>query len=142
MKPDEGGICSPMIVHWPDGTEKPKVVRHDPCHLVDILPTLLAASGGAYPNRFRGKPIQAPVDGIDISPTFRGERLPEDRNLYFSYGGKAVVNANWKAREHRKKWHLYDFSKDRTESRDVSGEHPEVLQKMVAAWNEYRKTHR
>ena len=143
LKPDEGGICSPMIAHWPAVIKKGSPICREPLHLVDIVPTLMAAAGAAYPEKYRGKPAGALVDGCDFSMTFKGEPFPEEnRNLFFSYGGKAVVSKRWKARLHRKKWRLYDLSIDRTESRDVSAEHPEVLQSMINAWNTYYKKHR
>ena len=39
----EGGISTPLIVSWPDRV-KATVKAHEPCHVVDILPTILAAA--------------------------------------------------------------------------------------------------
>ena len=48
----EGGICTPMIAHWPDGIKlPPNSICREPCHLVDFVPTFmqLAGDGARYP---------------------------------------------------------------------------------------------
>ena len=32
----EGGIASPLIVHWPAGIREKGALRHDPCHFIDV----------------------------------------------------------------------------------------------------------
>ena len=36
-------------------------------------------------------------------------------------------------------WELFDLSKDPAELHDISNDHPETLQGMVALWNQYKK---
>lgn len=141
LRPDEGGICSPMIAHWPSVIKKGSPLCREPLHLVDIVPTLMAIAGGTYPEKYKGKPARKLVDGRDFSMTFKGEPFPEERNLFFSYGGSAVVNKRWKARKHRKGWRLYDLSANRNESKNVGEKHPEILKRMVKEWEQYHKSH-
>jgi arylsulfatase len=138
----EGGICTPMIAHWPRVIRDRNSIRRDLCHLVDIVPTILSVTGSPYPETFEGKPIQTPVDGLDISMTFEGKPLPKERYLFFSYGGDAVLNASWKALGSGENWHLYHFAEDRSESEDVRDEHPEILQRMRDEWAEYYEKHK
>ena len=42
----EGGISTPLIVHWPEGTAARGELRHDPAHLIDIVPTIVEVAGG------------------------------------------------------------------------------------------------
>src|SRR5438045_7063413 len=35
----EGGISTPFIVHWPEGIAARGALRHDPAHLIDVVPT-------------------------------------------------------------------------------------------------------
>ena len=42
----EGGISSPLIVHWPAGIAARGELRHNPCHFIDILPTVIDLAGG------------------------------------------------------------------------------------------------
>ena len=41
----EGGIATPLVVCWPNGIAARGEVRHDPGHLIDIVPTILETSG-------------------------------------------------------------------------------------------------
>jgi arylsulfatase len=138
----EGGICTPMILHWPGRLKERQRVRKDICHFVDILPTLMAVTGSSYPQKFRGNSIRTLPDGCDISMTFEGKPLAAKRNLFFSYGNNAVINSQWKAISSRKdRWQLYEYGKDRSEAKDVAAQHPEVLKSLIAEWQKYRKRH-
>jgi arylsulfatase A-like enzyme len=64
--PYEGGIREPMFVYW-KGVIQPGTKCGLPVTSVDFLPTLCSVANVALPDR--------PVDGRDISPVFRGERL-------------------------------------------------------------------
>lgn len=37
----EGGNCSPLIAHWPNGIRKPDQWVRSPVHLIDFMPTIL-----------------------------------------------------------------------------------------------------
>src|SRR5262249_44431487 len=41
----EGGISTPLIVHWPAGISQRGELRHSPGHMVDVVPTLLELTG-------------------------------------------------------------------------------------------------
>src|SRR5262249_29747559 len=41
----EGGISTPLIVHWPNGIKSKGEWRHAVGHIIDILPTLLELTG-------------------------------------------------------------------------------------------------
>ena len=42
----EGGISTPLIVHGPKGLVAKGEVRHSPGHVIDLVPTVLAAAAG------------------------------------------------------------------------------------------------
>ena len=42
----EGGISTPLIVHWPKGITARGEMRHAPGHIIDLVPTILEAAGG------------------------------------------------------------------------------------------------
>ena len=50
----EGGISTPLVVHWPRGIAAQGELRHNPGHVVDLLPTLLELAGGRKPEVWRG----------------------------------------------------------------------------------------
>lgn len=62
--PYEGGIRVPCIVRWP-GHVSPGRVCNTPVHVVDWMPTLLAASGASSPAHHR-------LDGANLLPLFDG----------------------------------------------------------------------
>ena len=41
----EGGIATPLVVHWPKGIAARGEIRHDPGHLIDLVPTILEVAG-------------------------------------------------------------------------------------------------
>jgi arylsulfatase A-like enzyme len=134
----EGGICTPLIVHWPKGvTRDPGWVR-DPVHLIDIMPTLCEVAGAKYPTDHRGHAI-LPREGKSLLPVFRGKALPE-RSLAFEHqNARAIRKGKWKAVWGKRqpdpvRWELYDLSRDRCETKDLAREKPELTAELAAEW--------
>lgn len=119
----EGGISTPLIAHWPNGFG-PGGTVHAPCHLVDIVPTLLDAAGAfALTERDRA-PVQMPV-GESLLPLLQGRDWSRDAPIYFEHEGNAAVRAGpWKlVRRHGGPWEVYQMEEDRTELNNrASGE--------------------
>ncbi|MGQ9770873.1 MAG: sulfatase-like hydrolase/transferase [Thermogutta sp.] len=125
----EGGLRIPMIVCWP-GKIRPSRVSDLLWYFPDILPTL-AELAGTTP---------APdVDGISIVPELLGEdvvgrKQPQHDFLYWELSGQvAVRKGTWKAIRPgwSKPWELYDLSQDVSETKDLSKQHPEILQELI-----------
>ena len=49
----EGGISTPMIVHWPAGLSSTGAILSTPGHIVDLVPTLLEAGGRRLSTQFQ-----------------------------------------------------------------------------------------
>jgi arylsulfatase A-like enzyme len=130
----EGGIATPLIVSWPDGGLEPGIVR-DPFQLVDILPTVLDATGAWYPG-VRGH--DQPLEGRSMLPAMRGEAVTE-ANLYWEHTGNcALRRGGWKlVRAYPGEWELYDMITDRAETFDLAGEHPDVVAELSAAYDDW-----
>jgi len=128
----EGGICTSMIVHWPEGIKSPGRICREPVHLVDIPPTVTALAGAKNP---------ANDQGIDITDTFQNKQLQRDGNLYWQWGGgSAIRKGDMKLVRHKSgKWELYDLAKDRTELNNLAGEMPELVSELEKAWNAWWK---
>ena len=134
----EGGICTPLIAHWPGGINLPKgSISREPCHLVDFVPTFmeLAGSQSLYP---AGLPE---LDGISLHPTFTGKKLERKKPLFFQYGSwQAIRQQELKLVQHKNEpWQLYDLSKDRTETRNIASEFSEKVKSMTRKWMEMAK---
>jgi arylsulfatase A-like enzyme len=130
----EGGIAAPLIVHWPAGGIRPGVVDA-PFQLTDVVPTVLEATGVAYPAAAAGRDL-LPLEGRSMLPALRGDRV-EPGILYWEHIGNAAIRrGRWKlVREHGRPWELYDIDVDRAESRDEAAKHPDVVAELAAAWS-------
>ena len=50
----DGGIKTPLIVHWPDGIDKPGAISSSLISVIDIAPSILELAGIESPNAFQG----------------------------------------------------------------------------------------
>ena len=135
----EGGIASPLIVHWPEGIEKEAhgKLRHEPTHVIDIMATAVQLAGAEYPARFRGHDI-LPLEGLSLLPTF--EDKPLDRTaLYWEHvGNRAVRSGDWKlvanTRFRKQEWELYNLRTDRTEAVNLFNQREDKAQELKTLW--------
>lgn len=130
----EGGINTPMIAHWPAGIRQPGRIVRQPSHLVDVMATSLdLGRRGALPELpgLRGQSLRPlfEADGSDTSDK------PSRDPLYFTFYGthNAYRQGDWKlVNIDNGEWELYNLADDRSETKDVSRQHPQVLRELVA----------
>jgi arylsulfatase len=136
----EGGISSPMIVHWPAGIVDAGKLRHNPCHLVDMLPTMVDLAGG-------GAPSGPPLAGRSLAPAFQKDgTLPARDAIYFNHNGNRALrvgdyklvstSAGSPVGETWRDWELYDLGKDRCEQVNLAGLQQDRVQQMAAQWKQ------
>ena len=90
----EGGIGTPFVVHCPGAPAGSAV--HEPCHVVDIMPTCLEAAGVSYPSEYDG-PTITPTEGESLFPLIDTSEERFDRALFWEQeGNKAVRIGSWK----------------------------------------------
>ena len=135
----EGGISSPLVVHWPAAGLEAGGVRREPAGIIDVMPTFVQLAGARFPLRFGGEPTLAP-EGVSLVPLLGRGTLP-DRTIYWEHeGSRGVRRGRWKlVREFPGEWELYDMEADRTELNDLASRHPERVREMAAgfaAWAE------
>jgi arylsulfatase len=148
----EGGIATPLLVHWPVGvgkdaekgdaeTRRGRLVQ-EPGHLVDIMATLVDVTGATYPKEFKGHPIQ-PMEGRSLVPLFSAASRPASpRPLYWEHEGNAAVRVgDWKLvrKGGRGAWELYDLKADRTELHDLAAAQPAKTQELAATWDAWAR---
>jgi arylsulfatase len=139
----EGGITSPLIVHWPAGIKNKGAINLQLSHLMDILPTCIDLAGISYPKTFEGRAI-IPVEGKSLVPVFSGGQV--DRNLMFweHSGNRAIRIGEWKlvSRVGAEKkfsstgsaWELYHLENDPSETNNLALKYPEKVNEMAARW--------
>lgn len=136
----EGGVATPLIVHWPSGIDDRGAFRHQVGHVIDLMPTVLDATDVSYPDRQEGRAVLS-VDGRSLVPSFRGEETVE-RTLYWEHAGhRAVRKGNWKAVSLKWEggWKLYNLSSDRSETRNLADRHPDRVERFRNMWNDWAR---
>ena len=145
----EGGISTPLIVHWPAGIAPSRRggLEHQPGHVIDIMATCLDVSGVPYPSRYGDHEIQ-PVEGVSLRPSFSGQGLGRKDALYFEHHlNCAIRDGDWKlvrkgdsgrnAKLHP--WELYNMKTDRSELNDLADEHPAKVAELEAKWEAWAR---
>jgi arylsulfatase len=134
----EGGISTPLIVHWPKGIAARGELRHDPGHVIDFVPTLCELAGVKPVNVWNGAAVP-PLPGRSLLPAFAKDGTIDREFLFFHHeGNRALRIGNWKlvsAREDRNVWELFDLAKDRCEKLDLASQHPDLVRQLDAQWN-------
>ena len=137
----EGGIATPLIVHWPAGMAAKNELRTEPGHIVDIMATVTDAGGATYPKELNGHAI-LPMEGRSLKPVFASQPAHGRDAIFWEHEGNAAVReGDWKLvrRGARGRWELYELTKDRTELNDLAAAQPERVKEMVAKWNAWAK---
>ena len=141
----EGGISTPLIVHWPAGIKALGEIRHTPGHFVDVVPTLIELAGAPSPTVWEGG-SRPPLPGRSLVPAFAADVVVPHDFLYFNHvGNRALRVGDMKivAAGTDGAWELYDLAKDRAESNNLASRHPEMVRQLAARWthltDEYRK---
>lgn len=130
----EGGISTPLIMHWPKGIAERGGIRHTPGYLPDIMATILDVTGTPYPQDYQGKPIEA-LEGQSLAPAFDNDTIARPPMFWEHEGNAAVRIGRWKlVRNYPGPWELYDMEADRTELNDLASQHPGRVAEMDAQY--------
>jgi len=127
----EGGLRVPFIANWPGKLPAGRVTDEFLTGL-EILPTLLAATGATAPEGVK-------LDGHDMLPVLRGEaKSPREAMFWQRRSDKAARVGKWKWIESAKGGGLFDLEADPAEKHDLSREKPEMAQKLKAQFEAWR----
>lgn len=149
----EGGIATPLIVHWPAGIRARNELRTSVGHVIDIAPTLLDLAGLDV----AADPGAPPFAGVSLAATFGRDDAPLHEAVWFYHqGNRALRKGHWKilhtvetrddgwaqvaARENARPgdWELYDLSADRAEQNNLAAERPEIVRELAGLWDQWR----
>lgn len=132
----EGGIRVPFIVRWP-GKVRAGVKNDLPVAFYDVLPTFCELAGMEdYVERYAGTtPAEGYFDGLSFAPALLGKDGQARHDfLYWEFEETdqvAVRCGDWKLISRQGKPSLYHLATDLHEDRDVAGEHPDLVRRLV-----------
>ena len=158
-----GGIRQSMAVSWPARIKDKGALREQFCHVIDIVPTILEASGISAPEYVDGIK-QAPIEGTSLVYTFdaRNAKVPSrHQTQYFEmFGQWALYHEGWllSTEVNRAPWEvmgaanmdplnnqvlqLYDLNTDFSQSQNIAAQHPakvkELKERFVAEARKYQ----
>lgn len=149
-----GGITNGLLVRWPNGGVPAGEIRGQYHHVVDITPTILDVTGVPAPAVLRGV-SQQPMHGVSMRYTFADAGAEGRRHTqhYEMWGNRGLWHDGWMAVCRLQPdppganppapmtipfdelpWELYDHRSDPTECHDLSGQHPDILRRLVDLW--------
>jgi arylsulfatase A-like enzyme len=127
----EGGNCTPLIAHWPDGIEAHGELRHTHGHVIDIVPTILDLAGISSDS---GRQISLP--GQSLRPLFEKETGWQRNTWWYHEGNRAVRAGDWKLVAAKDEpWELFNLAEDRTESNNLADSYPGKVLELEKQWN-------
>jgi arylsulfatase len=131
----EGGISTPLIVHWPQGITASNAFRHSPGHVIDLMPTILDVVGLPL-NPV--SPQAPPLPGKSLKACFAEDTIVPRDAIYFSHSGnRALFKDQWKivsSPEDQNLWSLFDLHTDRSETIDLISKQSKRAEQMIAEW--------
>jgi arylsulfatase A-like enzyme len=133
----EGGIATPLVVHWPKGFAARGELRHTPGHVIDLVPTILEAAGSRpLPEKLSG-PRVPPLPGRSLVPALRRDGNVARESLWWYHEGNRAVRVG----DHKLvaagaegPWELYDLASDRAESTDRAPTMPGKARELARFW--------
>jgi arylsulfatase len=131
----EGGISTPLVVHWPAGIAAKGELRTTSAHVIDFVPTVLDLLDVEKPKMWKGEPIpEAP--GKSLVPAFTMDGSIARESLWWLHeGNKAIRVGDWKlVAAQGDAWALYDLQTDRAEQHDLSVKMPEKAKELADLW--------
>ncbi len=146
----EGGISTPLIVHWPAVIKQKGKLTPQPGHLIDIMATCCDVAGAEYPATYKEREILA-LEGKSLLPIFAGKKRKGHKAIYWEHeGNRAVRKGKWKlvsrypvhwgqVSQDPGRWELYDTEADRTELNDLADKYPEIVKEMSEMYQAWAK---
>ncbi len=155
-----GGVRQGMAVSWPGHIQDVGGVRTQFHHVIDIVPTILEATGIKAPETVDGIK-QAPIEGTSFAYTLdeKNANVPsKHKTQYFEMmGDHAIYHEGWMASTkvvrppwvlasagdpdplNNATWELYDLTKDYSQSEDLAAKNPAKVNELKAIFLEEAK---
>lgn len=139
----EGGIATPLIMHWPNRIKSHGDLRHQMGHVIDIMATCIDVADASYPNEYKGYKI-IPLEGKSLVPTFDNRPIEREALYWEHQATRAIRLGKWKlvadkntGPRYEGEWELYDMKEDRTELNNFAEKYPERVKTMAEMWHQW-----
>jgi arylsulfatase len=148
-----GGTRQGLAISWPGHIKDVGGIRNQFHHVIDIVPTILEATGIPAPTTVNGI-TQRPIEGVSMAYTFdqANAKAPSKRvTQYFEMAAnRAIYHDGWIANTtpfappwdlatgklpsvvDGYKWELYNIAEDFSQNNDLAAKNPAKLKEMQA----------
>jgi arylsulfatase len=155
-----GGVRQGMAISWPGHIEDVGGIRNQFAHVIDIVPTILEATGIPAPQAVDGIP-QAPIEGTSLAYTFdkaNANAPTRHTTQYFEMMGDhavykdgwllstKVIRAPWEAFGpanpdplNNVTYELYNLTEDYSQTKDLAAANPEKVEELKKVFLEEAK---
>ncbi len=149
-----GGTRQGMVISWPGHIKDVGGVRSQFHHMIDIVPTILEATGIQAPASVNGV-AQKPIEGVSMAYTFdqANATAPSTRKTqYFEmFANRGIYHEGWYACTmppappwamgtktlppvSEYKWELYNLTEDFSQNNDLAAKNPDKLKELQAVF--------
>lgn len=137
----QGGVQTPLIVHWPAGIESKLngTILNQPSYLPDLVETCLELGEATRPKMSARKPVPE-GEGVSLMSALKGDRTAIHNEPFFveHEGNRIAREGKWKLVSYfNKPWELYNLEIDRSEGNDLAASHPEIVSRLDAAYENW-----
>lgn len=136
----EGGISTPLIIHWPEKNIKKGSLTPQMGHVIDLMPTCIEAAGATYPENDSIYALQ----GMSLISSFTGETFDRGALFFEHETNRGVRHGKWKLSSEGTnqppwtgKWELYNIEEDRIEANNLAEKYPEKVKDMAEMWENW-----
>jgi arylsulfatase A-like enzyme len=150
-----GGTRQGLAISWPGHIDDPGAIRTQFHHMIDIVPTILEATGVQAPEYVDGIK-QKPIEGVSMAYTFKkaNATAPSTRQTqYFEMiANRGIYHDGWYANTtpphgpwilnapmptpENYKWELYNLTEDYTQYNDLAAKMPDKLKQMQTIFDQ------
>jgi arylsulfatase A-like enzyme len=146
-----GGTRQGLAISWPGHIDDPGGIRSQFHHIIDIVPTILEATGIKAPQYVDGIK-QRPIEGVSMAYTFKKANANAPTTHHTQYfemiANRGIWHDGWYANTHPPvppwvldapmpevkdyKWELYNLNEDYSQNNDLAAKMPDKLKEMQA----------
>jgi arylsulfatase len=146
-----GGTRQGMAIAWPKMIKDAGGIRTQFHHMIDIVPTILEATGIPAPVMVNGV-AQKPIEGVSMAYTFDKANADapskRDKQYFEMFGNRAIYHDGWIACTtppappwsmglqkmpdvvNGYNWELYNIADDYSEDNDLAAKNPDKLREL------------